>query len=249
MGSPARIGASRRSTVVDDGWVNRYPAVEIYEVSGAQRAVVASGSRLVVGGPEDLLDLNEMDLLGDEPAILAADAPYDVDSSSLVLTDGLRRREANFARIQDGKSATLAAGDEGRRGAPARDYTMGSSRWETHEQILGARRLEASSSSAFADTQGPVAPETLPFSAFDGLLDTAWKSGPTRGDRPWIGIEFDTPRSVPSLSVVVANEGSDKEVERLRVRTRLRDEPDPGGAARPAGLHPAAPRSDVGAQG
>ena len=137
--SRAQSTTGRRSTVLDDGWVNRYPAVEIYEVDGAHRAVVASGSRLVVGGPEDLLDLTEADLLGDEPAVLAVDAPKDVDSDSLVLTDGLRRRETNFARIQDGKSATLAAGDEGRRGAPARDYTLGDGRWETQEQILGAR--------------------------------------------------------------------------------------------------------------
>ena len=40
-----------------DGWVHRYPAVEIYEVDGADRAVAASSSPLVVGGPENLLDL------------------------------------------------------------------------------------------------------------------------------------------------------------------------------------------------
>ncbi len=217
MGAPARSGESRRSSVIDDGWVNRYPAVEIYEVDGAHRAVVASGSPLVVGGPEDLLDLTEAKLLGDEPTILAIDAPADVDTGSLILTDGLRRRETNFARIQDGKSATLAAGDEGRRGAPARDYTLGDGRWETQEQILGARRLEASSSAAFADTQGPVLPETLPFAAFDGLVDTAWRSGPTRGRQPWVGVEFETPRVVPSVVVIAAPD--DDEVARVRVQT------------------------------
>ncbi len=219
VGGKAQVSSGRRSTVLDDGWVKRYPAVEIYEVSGAHRAVVASGSRLVVGGPEDLLGLIEANLLGDEPAVLAVDAPKDVDSDSLVLTDGNRRRETNFARIQDGKSATLAADDEGRRGAPARDYSLGGSRWETREQILGARRIDASSSSAFADTQGPVRPETLPFAAFDGLLDTAWRSGPTEDRRPWIGIEFETPRTVASVNVVVAKQGSDGASEPLRVRT------------------------------
>ena len=125
LGNPARLSGKRRDTVVDDGWTSRYPAVEIYEVSDAHRAVVATGSPLVVGGPEDLLGLTETGLLGDAPTVLAVDAPEDGDADGLMLTDGLRRRETNFARIEDGKSATLEGTDRGRRGAPARDYTLG----------------------------------------------------------------------------------------------------------------------------
>ncbi len=219
VGSPARVSSRRLSTVIDDGWVSHYPAVEVYAVDGAHRAVVASGSRLVVGGPENLLELTETKLLGDEPAILAVDAPKDIDSDNLVLTDGLRRREANFARIRDATSATLAAGEEGRRGAPARDYSMGGDRWETQEQILGAKRLDASSSRAFADTAGPVLPEALPFAAFDGLLDTSWRSGPPSSARPWIGIRFTSPRTVPSVTVVLPSEEGTGGAERIRVRT------------------------------
>ncbi len=226
VGAPARFG-KRQSMVFDDGWTSRYPAVEIYAVEGAHRAVVASGSPLVVGGPEDLLPLTEAGLLGDEPTVLAVDAPKDVDHDDLVLTDGLRRQETNFARIQDGKSATLTAGDSGRRGAPARDYTLADgddeARWETRAEILGARSVDASSSSAFADTPGPVLPGTLPFAAFDGLLDTAWKSGPTAGERPWVGITFTTPRVVPSVVVVLADKDLDKDAdargERVQVQT------------------------------
>ncbi len=220
LGRPARLSGESRNTVVDDGWTSRYPAVEIYAVGGAHRAVVASGSPLVVGGPEDLLGLTEAGLLGDEPAVLAVDAPGDLDPDGLILTDGLRRREANFARIQNGRSATLEGGDDGRRGAPAREYVLGDARWETQARILGAESVSASSSRAFADTPGPVLPETLPFAAFDGLLDTAWESGPPEGARPWVGIRFASPTSVPSVVVVVAGESDDEDAPaRVRVVT------------------------------
>ena len=62
-------------------------------------------------------------------------------------------------------------------------------RWETTAQILGARSVDASGSRAYADTVGPVLPETLPYAAFDGRPETAWESGlaaprrRTRGSR------------------------------------------------------------------
>ena len=220
VGRAARFSVKGRNVVVDDGWTSRYHAVEIYEVAGASRAVVASGSPLVVGGPEDLLDLTDAGLIGDAPAVLAVDAPKDVEHDGLILTDGLRRRETDFARIEDAKSATLEAGDDGRRGAPARDYTLGDGRWETHARILGARTLSASSSRAFADTPGAVLPETLPFAAFDGLLSTAWESGPSGARRPWVGIDLASPRTVPSVVVVLADEpGHESEATRIRVET------------------------------
>ena len=207
------------AVIVDDGWVNRYPAVEIYSVDGAAPAVVSSGSRYVVGGPENLLELTEVGLLGDEPSVLAPDIPEDADVDNLVLTDGLRRREANFSRIHDGRSATLAADDDGRRGAPARDYTIGSSSWETTAKILGARSVGASSSRAWANTSGPVDPGELPFAAFDGYTNTAWDSGvvsPTA--RPWVGIELEAPRAISQV-VVVAGDTDDGKPERLQVHT------------------------------
>ena len=122
------------------------------------------------GDRRDLLGLLDAGLLGDEPAVLAADAAEPgAEASSrgpLLLTDGLRRREATFARVHDGRSATLEADDDGRRGAPARDYVAPeASRWETTARIIGARSVTASGSRAYADTVGPVLPETLPYAA------------------------------------------------------------------------------------
>ncbi len=112
------------------------------------------GARWSSAVPRTCSSLLDTGLIGDAPTVLAVDAAEDVDSSHLVLTDGLRRQERNFARIRDATSATLAADDDGRRGAPARDYTIGDSRWETHAKILGAKALTASSSQADADSPG-----------------------------------------------------------------------------------------------
>jgi arabinofuranan 3-O-arabinosyltransferase len=212
LGGRVRVETDEGSPlVVEDGWRAPYPAVEIYEVTGARSAVSTADPPVVVGGPESLLDLLDAGLLGDEPAVLAADAPDDAQSR-LLLTDGLRRREATFARVHDGRSATLSASDDGLRGAPARDYVRDDdARWETTARILGARAVDASGSRAFADTTGPVLPETLPYAAFDGRLETQWESGrPRTGDDPWVEVVLEEPLDLPALTVVAGETGADR---------------------------------------
>ena len=204
LGGRVRIETDEGTPVVlEDGWRAAYPAVEVYEVAGARRAVSGSQPPVVVGGPETLLDLLDADLLGDEPAVLAADASS-APSGELLLTDGLRRREATFARVHDGRSATLEPDDDGRRRAPARDYVRDAeARWETTARLLGARSVEASGSRAFADTTGPVLPETLPYAAFDGRTDTQWESGvPRSGEEPWVEVVLDRPLDLATITVV-----------------------------------------------
>lgn len=217
MGDPPVVEEDQGLVAVDEGWTDRDPAVEIYTVDGAQRAVASTGGPLVVGGPENLLELLETGLIGDAPAVLAADAPDDVDSSDLVVTDGLRRRERNFGRIADATSATLEREDQGRRGAPARDYTVSGSQWETHARILGAEAVTASSSQAYADASGPVVPEHQPFSAFDGLTSTQWRSDASDRD-PRVSVELTEPVEVSDI-VVVAGDTSRRTPEELRVVT------------------------------
>lgn len=192
--------------VADGGWHAEYAAVEVYEVAGAEASLASPAPPVVVGGPEDLLGLLDAGLIGDEPAVLALDATDGPTGGGLVLTDGLRRREATFARVHDGRSVTLAASDDGRRGAPARDYLLdGQERWETTARLLGARSVDASGSRALADTLGPVLPETSPYAAFDGRTDTAWESGLTRRDRhPWVRVTFEERREVGPVTVVAA---------------------------------------------
>lgn len=205
--------------VAEDGWHASYPAVEVYRVSDVQGAIATDEPPVVVGGPESVLDLLDAGLLGDEPTVLAADAP-DGPTGQLLLTDGLRRVETTFARVHDARSATLAADDDGRRGAPARDYVRAADEaWETTSRILGARSVEASGSRAYADSGGPVQPETLPYAAFDGRVETQWESGPPRGGRdPWLEVDLEEARGLTEVTVVSGDLG-DTPSPTIRVET------------------------------
>ena len=94
--------------------------------------------------------------------VLAADVPGGdpdgtldgaLDGSSVVLTDGLRERERNFARIHDGASAALTPGDERRTGNPVRDYLSPElERWQSRVELEGARAVSASSSASLTSS-------------------------------------------------------------------------------------------------
>ncbi|MBA2952381.1 DUF3367 domain-containing protein [Nocardioides sp. MAH-18] len=234
VGNRPLVNERKNPLAIDGGWTDRYQAIEIYAVDGAQQAVASTGSPLVVGGPENLVELLDTGLISDAPSVLAVDAPTDVDSSDLVVTDGLRRRERNFGRLGDAASATLTADDPGRRGAAARDYTLGEERWETHARLIGAKDITASSSQAFADGAGPTVPEHQPYSAFDGLTSTQWQSDATDDD-PWVSVELSEPVDLRTV-VVVAGDTGRRRAEKLRVVT---DE----GSSRPFTAEPGEPRT------
>lgn len=212
VGGPVRLRArGSKRVVVDDGWHASYRAVEIYEVRGAEDAVLATTPPVVVGGPENILDLLDAGLVEDQPVRLAVDAPEGPADGGLIVTDGLRRREATFARVHDGRSLTLSPSDDGRRGAPARDYLMeGQERWETTVELDGARTVDASGSRAFADTRGAVLPEAAPYFAFDGRVETVYESGAPRSDEhPWVRVVLDGPREVERVTVLAGDSAGD----------------------------------------
>lgn len=223
LGGPVRLPVRDSGrVVVDDGWHAPYAAVEIYEVPRAEDAVVVTAPPVVVGGPESILDLLDAGLIRDEPVLLAVDAPAGPDDGPVLVTDGLRRREANFARVHDGRSATLSASDDGRRNAPARDYVLeGQERWETTAQIEGARSVDASTSRAFADSAGAVMPEAAPYFAFDGRVETVFESGPPRDDQqPWVRVALEEPREVQHVTVV-AGTTPGRSPQRIVVETQV----------------------------
>ncbi len=239
VGGLTRLETDSGATLVaEGGWHASYPAVEVYAVTGASDAAAAEAPPVVVGGPEDLLGLLDVGLLGDAPAVLAVDADEPGAGRSprgpLLLTDGLRRREATFARVHDGRSATLATEDDGRRGAPARDYLPADAgRWETTARLLGARSVTASGSRAYADTVGPVLPEALPYAAFDGLPGTQWESGPPGGEKPWVEVELEEPTEVGRVTVVTGETATDR-APRIVVETGA-------GSSAPVGAPPGVP--------
>ncbi len=204
--------------LVNGGWQNDYPAIEIYDVAGDDGFAVSSELvPIVVGGPEDLLDLSDLDVLGDEPTQLASDVTGAIDPSApVVLTDGLRAVERNFGRVHDGASATLVPGDARRLGNPTRDYLLpDADRWSTTGRIDGANAVFASSSMSDANAFGTVQPGQLPTAAVDGDDETAWTSNYRTDESAWWQVDFDASRQVDTVTVTAGP--NQREV--LRVRT------------------------------
>jgi arabinofuranan 3-O-arabinosyltransferase len=209
--------------VVNGGWQAVYPAVEIFEVPGdTDRAVAAGEPPVVVGGPEDLADLADLDLLGDSPTRLATDLDdKELDEqpdAPVILTDGLRARERFFARIHDGYSSVLTPGDVRRSGNPARDYLIDSGdRWSTTGRLVGARTLSASSSQSDADALGGSERGQLPFAAVDRSLATEWVTGLGRDEQSWWQLDLVDP--VPVATVTVTGGASAPDNQEVRVVT------------------------------
>lgn len=203
VGGQTRLDRTRGPRVlVNFGWQSTFPAIEIYAVRGTAAAVEAPRALpVVIGGPENLLDLADHGLLGTTPTRLAVDAPRHIGSGPVVLTDGLRLRETTFGRVHDSSTYTLFPGEERRRHAPAREYELGTtSRWETQAELLGARSLTASSSMGDVTAPGALRREWMPWSAFDGDRRTQWVSAPDPGT-PWVDLELTRARRVPFVRV------------------------------------------------
>lgn len=214
VGGDARLDDDRPGprVVVNQGWQQVYPAVEVFEVSGGSPASVASDPVVVAGGPETLLELSDLGVIGDAPAILAVDAPRDIGNASVILTDGLRRKSAAFGRVHDNMSQTLSLQDN-RHIGPAREYELGNDdRWTTHARLEGVGGITASSSTSDTDTLGRVQPEQAPFSALDGDPETTWVSGWDNGARgPWWEVTFDEPVTVSTLDITMGDEAGREE--------------------------------------
>lgn len=221
LGGEAWEQDGERRTVLDGGRRASYPAVEVYAVPGAADAVTAADPSVVAAGPEDLADLVDAGVLGDAPVRLAADADPADDAERprrVVLTDGLRARERQFARMHDGWSATLTPGDVRRTAGPVRDFVLGTAdddRWSTTARLEGARALAASSSASDSDAVGGSDRGRLPYAAVDDDPTTAWWSTAT-DPAPWWRIDLDEEVRVSTVGVTAAAAAGP---QRLRVVT------------------------------
>ncbi len=219
VGGPARLDdGSGPRVVVSQAWQDRRAAVEVYQVERSEPARAAPGSAVVAGGPEDLLDLAESGVLGDQPTRLAADVDAPRPGEPVVLTDGLRLRERSFGRVHEGRSEVLTSPAETRRDVPAHDYLdQGWDRWQTRARLLGARRLTASSSMSDADALGAVRPDQAPYAAFDRDPATEWVSG-AGGGTAWLRLDLDEERDLDRV-VVRAGHALGEGRQEVRVRT------------------------------
>jgi arabinofuranan 3-O-arabinosyltransferase len=173
----------------------KYPAVEVYQVSGAQAAAVvapAAGTLRVTGAPESLITLANEGLLGTSPVLLNNDGTGDPVAGTVV-TDSLRRRVVNFGQLRTNYSPTLTATEPADTFLSIDDYTEpGWSADQSVAQYSGISDVTASSSAS--DLQASAsqwASGLFPYSAFDGNPGTMWESGADDGPLgQWIQASF-----------------------------------------------------------
>jgi len=194
----ARFGPLVRDDAPEDALADvtaRYPAVEVYQVAGAEAAAVvqpANGTLRVTGAPESLITLANQGLLGSSPVLLNNDGAGQPVAGSVV-TDSLRRRVVNFGQLRTNFSPTLTGTEPADTFLSIDDFTQpGWSADQAVAQYSGVRAVTASSSAS--DLQASAsqwATGLLPYSAFDGNPDTMWESGAGYGPvGQWISATF-----------------------------------------------------------
>jgi arabinofuranan 3-O-arabinosyltransferase len=197
----AQFGPPVGSATPDDAATNfdpPYPAVEIYQVRGAQPVATvqpAAGTLRVYGGPEALLTLAGEGLLGHRPVLLNADSPG-LPAAAAVVTDTLRRRVRNFGELRTNYSPTLTASQPLRTFEAAADYTApGWARYQAVARYYGISNVTASSSAAGIEAiPGQWASGLLPYAAVDGSMRTMWESGSLAGPvGQWLQLDLDFP--------------------------------------------------------
>ena len=220
LGGDAHLGTGPDRVVVNAGWQTRFPAVEIFEVAGqVDQAVHALGAPVVVGGPEDLLDLLDTGLVGPVPTRLAVDVPPgEVPDAPVILTDGLRARERTFGRIHDATSAVVTPGQERRSGNPTRDYLLGEGdRWSTTADLTGVADVTASSSESDATNLGGTVPGRSPEAALDAARATEWVSGNTQAGQTFWEVRLLQESRPDSVTVLGGRSADERQI--IRVRT------------------------------
>ncbi|MDF9715603.1 DUF3367 domain-containing protein [Nocardioides sp. ChNu-153] len=228
--------------VLDRGWREFHPAIEVFEVPDVATTLTsAAAPDVVVGGPEDLPDLLDLGVVGDRPTVLAADVPQETEQeldgalagSRVVLTDGLRARERDFARIDDASSPVLTGDEPRTTTSPTRDYVLDTDdRWSTTASLTGAARVSASSSVSDAGGFGAARRGALPFAALDGDPGSSWTADAGTAGRAWWQVDLEEPLSTSRVAEVRLTGGADAAPEQV-VRLRW-----PGGASEEIPLPP-----------
>ncbi len=218
VGGRASLRKDGSRIVVNGGWQSRWRAIEVFEVARASRAVGAQRLPVVVGGPEDLLDLADHDVLREEPTQLAVDvARSGKPDGPIVLTDGLLDRERFFGRVHDGYSAVRTPGDRSHSGNPVADYLLTpNDHWLTTARLTGARTISASSSMSDSNVSGGSRPGQLPFAAVDDDPQTSWVSNAGSQGSGWWRVDLDDAVDLTQVDVTLSETAGR---QRIRVLT------------------------------
>ncbi|GAA1930650.1 alpha-(1-_3)-arabinofuranosyltransferase family protein [Nocardioides hwasunensis] len=215
VGGGAHVDGDLGRALINGGWQNDYAAIEVYSVDDlAAPASATDEAPVVVGGPEDLLDLTDLGVIGDDvPTRLAADVGDGAatDDASVVLTDGNQSVVRHFGRIHDATSSvrTRAQAQDPQETVP--DYLLPDpARWSTFAEYDGVVGVTASSSLAQAGA-APAQPGRLAYAAIDGQPSTSWQSAQVPDDAHWWQVDLEEGVALTSIEVTGAGLG-DQEV-------------------------------------
>ncbi len=244
--------------VTDSGLRPRYPAVEIYRVSGAgpepgaPYLVRAKDMPRISGGPEVLLRLDERRRLLGEPPLGPALLTQDARAAGIPLppgvgvavTDTPLARETDYGRVDDHSSAIRTPDDPRNTHNRLPDYPVPGAPLAYGGWTGG--RLTTSSSAADATALPNVAPAAGPAAAVDGDSATSWVSNALQAAvGQWLQVDFDHPVTNATITLTPAVSTIGAQVDRLEVATAngtttvLVDQPGkPVAAALPVGESP-----------
>lgn len=179
--------------------------VEVYDLGAADSAASLTplaAVAVVRGGPEDLLAVADAGLAG--PVVLDDDAPVDLATGDLVLTDGYRGRARWFGatRGRDASATLLRSELDG-----ARDYRP----WPSLDRyavlrLEGLAGLAASSSVATRYTFAGLQPAHAPAAAVDADEGTTWLTA--FDPHPTLTLSLPRATAIPELTVVAAQSGA-----------------------------------------
>jgi arabinofuranan 3-O-arabinosyltransferase len=254
MTQAATFGPLVSGLAADDAVTNvdaPYPAVEIYQVGGAEPPAAvqpAAGTVRVYGAPESVLTLANSGMLGTRPVLIGSDGAG-LPVAGSVATDSLRRRTRDFGELRTSYSPTMTATQPAGTFEVTDDYLEpGWRRYQATSRYTGIKDVTASTSASDIATIPQLwASGLLPYAAVDGDLRTKWESGAWNGPiGQWIQLRFDSPVSPktirvtfvensalgPPVSQVVVSTARGKLTERVRNTPRpqrLRVPPGPSG--------------------
>lgn len=227
-GGPTVEGADGRQVFVDAGLQAPRRAVEVFVLDGPapeRSTTSASETGVLVGDARSLLRL-ERRSAAPPATVMAQDATGgELAGSPVVLTDGNRRREADFAAVRDNRSASLTPQEPWRADRPVHRYSQDRvERWTTEPVLRGASSLTASSSRSDAGAAPWTDPSAGPWAAFDQDPTTSWSADPGRFDRrAWIALDLGRDVDLGTVTITAAGRGGAERPVRVTTQEGARD--------------------------
>ncbi|MEV0382150.1 alpha-(1-_3)-arabinofuranosyltransferase family protein [Nonomuraea sp. NPDC050643] len=186
-----------------------FPALDLYEVSGSSDLVSVqpvSDALAVRGGPDSLLAMGDLGLLGDGPVLVNGDAGK--REAPTVVSDALRLRERSFGEIRSNWSPTLTA-DKKADFSGVRELDLLEDGWLGETSVAEYHGISGiSASSSVADPYAIAGISTTgrsPWAAMDGNVGTGWESDgskPPQGE--WLRVDLPGRVTIPYVDVMFA---------------------------------------------